>query len=207
MFAMNLLAHIYLSGSDKYIKIGNFIGDYVKGRKYREYPCQVQKGILLHRTIDSFTDDHAIPREVKSILRPYYRKYAGIVVDVFYDHFLAGNWHTYSGFSLDGYIADFYRILKGHFDLLPAGVQQFVPRMISHNRLYAYRRLEGVEKALSGMSKYSSLPEETDAAMRVLVDYYELIQRNFNRFFPVMIDHVTQVYNIDIKRHHTGGAQ
>lgn len=204
---MNLLAHIYLSGSNEHIKVGNFIGDYVKGRKYQRYPSMVQKGILLHRSIDSFTDHHSIPREVKLLLRPYYRKYAGIVVDVFYDHFLAGNWSRYSGFSLAGYVDDFYRILEDHFGLLPARVQEFVPRMISHNRLFSYRWLEGIEKALAGMSKYSSLPEKTEAAMGVLVDHYEEIQHNFNRFFPAMIDHVTRVYSIDIERHHSEGQQ
>jgi len=199
---MNLLAHIYLSGSHEPVKVGNFIGDYVKGSGHRRYPAMIRKGILLHRTIDSFTDHNALPRHVKALLRPYYRKYAGIVVDVFYDHFLANSWDEYSRFSLSGFVGDFYRILEDYFEVLPERVQEFVPRMIQHNRLCSYKRLEGIEKALSLMARYSSLPEKTDAAMKVLADHYDLINSNFHRFFPEIIDHVVDAYDLDIERYH-----
>ena len=202
---MNILAHIYLLGSHEPVKVGNFIGDYVKGRGYRHYRPMIQKGILLHRTIDSFTDHNALPRQVKSLLRPYYRKYAGIVVDVFYDHFLANNWDAYSRFPLSGFVDDFYRILDDYFEVLPERVQEFVPRMIQRNRLYSYRRLEGIEKALTVMARYSSLPEKTDAAMKVLVDHYELINRNFHSFFREITDHVVELYDLDIEQYHATG--
>jgi len=201
---MNILAHIYLSGSQEPGKVGNFIGDYVKGKGYRHYQSMIRKGILLHRSIDSFTDHNAMPREVKSLLRPYYRKYAGIVVDVFYDHFLANSWDKYSRFPLSGFVEDFYRILQDYFDYLPERVQDFVPRMIRHNRICSYRKREGIEKALSVMARYSSLPEKTDEAMKVLDDHYEQIDQNFHRFFPQIINHVVDAYNLDIKFHHSG---
>jgi len=196
---MNLLAHIYLSGRHEPVKVGNFIGDYVKGSGYRHYRPMIRKGILLHRSIDSFTDHNVLPKQVKSLLRPYYRKYAGIVVDVFYDHFLANNWEEYSRFALSGFVNDFYRILEDYFEVLPARVQGFVPRMIRHNRLYSYKSIEGIEKALSVMARYSSLPEETGAAMKVLEEHYELINRNFHRFFPEIIEHVGYAYDLDME--------
>jgi acyl carrier protein phosphodiesterase len=196
---MNLLAHIYLSGTSEQVKVGNFIGDYVKGRGYRDYPPMIRKGILLHRTIDTFTDHSRVPGQVKKLLRPFYRKYAGIVVDVFYDHFLANSWENYCSVPLAEFVDDFYRILNANFDVLPVAVQDFVPRMIKHNRLYSYIRSEGIEKALDVMARYSSLPAQTPRAMDVLEKHYDLINENFQRFFPQMIRHVSGKYSLDIE--------
>lgn len=196
---MNLLAHIYLSGSDDPVKIGNFIGDYVKGRGYRRYEPRVRKGILLHRNIDSFTDHHPVPRTVKSLLRPYYRKYAGIVVDLFYDHYLTNYWSIYSNTPLDTFIDEFYKLLEKYYPILPAAVQEFVPRMIRHNRLYTYITLDGIEQALQMMARYTSLPEKTSKAMQVLSDHYELIGDNFQEFFPRIIEHVSENHQVDVE--------
>jgi acyl carrier protein phosphodiesterase len=202
---MNLLAHIYLSGSDDRVRIGNFIGDYVKGREYRRYDPLVSKGILLHRCIDSFTDHHPVPKKVKSLLRPYYRKYAGIVVDLFYDHYLTNYWGIYSNTSLPSFIEEFYRLLEKKYPLLPAAVQDFVPRMIQNNRLYSYITLEGVEHALQMMARYTSLPEKTPKAMQVLSDHYELIGYNFRKFFPRIMEHVTENHQVDVEYYQLWG--
>ena len=198
---MNLLAHIYLSGSNDQIRIGNFIGDYVKGRKYRLYPPMMMKGILLHRSIDTYTDHNILPGKVKSIFRPAYRKYAGIVVDLFYDHFLANGWETYSAKDLSEYIEDFYGILESRFDQLPPAVQSFVPGMIRHNRLYSYKYLEGIEKALYLMSQHTSLPDQTSQAMKLLSENYHLINNNFHQFFPRIISNVESLYDVAVEYH------
>ena len=202
---MNLLAHIYLSGSDEQVKIGNFIGDYVKGQAYRQFNPLMRKGILLHRSIDSFTDHHPIPREVKKLLRPHYRKYAGIVVDLFYDHYLTYYWATYSNTPLSSFIDEFYRLLERYHTLLPASVQDFVPRMIRNNRLYSYVTLEGLEQALQLMARYTSLPEKTPQAMQVLLDYYERIGRNFEEFFPCIMEHVSESHQVDVEYYQLRG--
>ena len=92
---MNFLAHIYLSGDSRELLIGNFIGDYVKGKDYEKYPPAIQDGILLHRKIDWFTDDHSITKKAKKLVRGQYGLYAGIVIDIFYDHYLSANWDQY----------------------------------------------------------------------------------------------------------------
>ena len=202
---MNLLAHIYLSGSDEQIKIGNFIGDYVKGRAYRRFDPLVSKGIVLHRNIDSFTDHHPTPREVKKLLRPHYRKYAGIVVDLFYDHYLSNYWPTYSNTSLSSFIENFHDILERHYAILPSAVQEFVPRMIRKNRLHSYVTLEGVEQALQIMARYTSLPEKTPQAMQVLSDHYERIGHNFREFFPHIMEHVSENHRVDVEYYQLWG--
>ena len=196
---MNLLAHIYLSGQNDEVRIGNFIGDYVKGHRYRRYSPEIKKGILLHRSIDTFTDHHPLPPAVKKLLRPYYHKHAGIVVDVFYDHFLANNWYFYSHRDLAEYISCFYRTLENNLYRLPSSVQRFVPVMIRKNRILSYRWMSGIEAALQVMARHTSLPEKTPYAMEVLNHHYELINRNFQAFFPQIIEHVVERYKVDVE--------
>ena len=93
---MNFLAHVFLSGSDEHLILGNLIADAVKGRQFDNYNINVQKGILLHRYIDKFTDTHPIVKQSKQRLENDYKRYSGIIVDIFYDHFLSANFKTYS---------------------------------------------------------------------------------------------------------------
>lgn len=193
---MNYLAHIYLSGNDDLAKIGNFIGDYIKGRRYLDYDPRIQKGIILHRYIDSFTDHNETAREMKSFLVADYSKYAGIIVDIFYDHFLAINWNKYSNISLEDFINHFYHLLKTHEEILPKPVQIFLPKMIRHNRLLSYKNIEGVENALNIMVKRTSLPDKTQRAKEILNHYYYEMECNFNSFFPQIIDYVNYKFGV-----------
>ena len=124
---MNFLAHLYLSGENKEIAIGNFIGDYVKGRQYLNYPPGVQKGIIAHRNIDTFTDSHPMVKETKDYFREGYGRYSGIVVDVVFDYFLAKNWESYSTHPFKEFTKKVHAILLGNFMMLPGRVQRFVP--------------------------------------------------------------------------------
>src|SRR5690606_29576564 len=104
---MNFLAHIYLSGNDDLIRIGNFMADGIKGKDYEEYPEKLKTGILLHRFIDTYTDAHPIVRESTKRLHSKYHHYSGVAVDMFYDHFLAKNWSRYSDEPLDEFVQQF----------------------------------------------------------------------------------------------------
>ena len=101
---MNFLAHTYLSGCNEEIIVGNFMGDYVKGSRYMDFPEMVKKGILIHRDIDTFTDMHLITRRSKQMVAAKYSKYAGIIIDIFYDHFLASLWDDYSNLPLSDFV-------------------------------------------------------------------------------------------------------
>ena len=116
---MNFLAHIYLSGENKLVTIGNFVGDGVRGNKFKNYPKDVQIGIQLHREIDTFTDAHPIFRQSTKRLHKGYGHYSGVIVDIFYDHFLAKNWKVYSDVPLADYIQEFYKSLNENFIVLP----------------------------------------------------------------------------------------
>ncbi|NVO11618.1 MAG: DUF479 domain-containing protein [Bacteroidales bacterium] len=193
---MNFLAHLYLSGSDVEIRLGNFIGDYVKGKSFDQYPVGVQKGIILHRDIDTFTDKHQSTRECINLLRPGYGKYAGVVVDVLFDHVLANEWYRYSESDLKWYTRKFYLQMVLKYSLLPVRVREFLPFMIHSNRLYSYRTKEGLGKAIEIMSSVTSLPSKPGYAIETLDLNYEGIFRNFNMLFPEMMAFVGNKYGI-----------
>ena len=123
---MNFLAHIYLSGNNKLVTIGNFIADGIKGKDYKNYPKEVQIGILLHRQIDSYTDSHETVRKSTKRLHEKYGHYSGVIVDILYDHFLAKNWTKYSDIPLSDYVEDFYVSLEEHFHLLPLRIKKMI---------------------------------------------------------------------------------
>ena len=197
---MNFLSHIYLSGESEEIKLGNFIGDFVKGRQFLKYPENVSKGILLHRQIDSFTDTHPIVRECIIKLRPGFGKYSGIVVDLFLDHLLAVNWHLYSFEKLSVFTKRFHAVLLSNFFLLPSQVKMFLPFLIQNKRLQSYSSFDGIEKTLSIMVQNTSLPSETKYAMKILEDEYLFFNNAFNQFFPEIISFIEKNGEYKIER-------
>lgn len=200
LIIMNFLAHIYLSGESEEIKLGNFIGDFVKGRQFLMYPENVSKGILLHRQIDSFTDTHPIVRECIIKLRPGFGKYSGIVVDLFLDHLLAVNWHHYSFEKLSIFTKRFHAVLLSNFFQLPSQVKMFLPFLIQNKRLQSYSSFEGIEKTLSIMVQHTSLPSETKYAMNILESEYLFFNNAFNQFFPEIIHFIEMNGEYKIER-------
>ncbi len=195
---MNFLAHIYLSGDSREILIGNFIGDYVKGKKISKYPEQVQRGIMLHRQIDHFTDSHIITRSSKKIVAEKYGLYAGIVVDIFYDHFLSANWHLYSDIPLKEYIHDRYKMLDTGFPIFPEGVKSWFPYFIKSNWLETYTSFNGLDMVFKRMSHRTSLPDHAEYAVNQLKENYDLMKENFIDFFSEIRAMVVEEYNITL---------
>ena len=180
---MNFLAHIYLSGDDDPIKIGNFIADSVKGKQLESFPEKIQKGILLHRHIDSFTDSHSIVKTSKKRLHKRYNHYDGVIIDILYDHFLAKNWTEYHHTPLKKYVNDFYDLINNYFDLLPDKTKYIMPYMISNNWLYNYRTIEGIENVLIGMNRRTKNRSQMHLAVNDLVEYYDDFNNDFTEFF------------------------
>lgn len=192
---MNFLAHIYLSGNNNGLKIGNFIGDFVKGKDYEFYPENIKQGILLHRFIDSYTDNHRMVYATQAVFKPLYRRYAGVVTDVIFDYYLANNWNTYSGISLQKFCFDFYWQLLTNFFLLPYRVKRFTPHLIASNRLESYKTLKGIQKALAIMAKYTSLPGFDAQAIEIIKKNNTEIEYLFNTFMPQIIETVQDYKN------------
>ena len=185
---MNFLAHIYLSGDNPKIMVGNFIGDFVKGRNLLDqFEPEIAKGIELHRAIDEFTDHHPVVLESKKRLRPKYRHYAAVIVDVFYDHFLSRYWNNYHPELLLHFSSQTYLTIRSHWDILPEGVKHMLPYMMKDNWLLNYGELEGIERALSGMSRRTRHESRMEESIVDLREYYESFRREFESFFPDLI--------------------
>ncbi len=186
---MNFLAHLYLSGEDEKIKTGNFIGDFVKGNQLYEYESQVQTGIRLHRTIDAFTDSHPTVLESKKRLRSKFRHYAPVIVDIFYDHFLAKNWSDFSSVDLKAYTLNFYSMISEYSSVIPRAVNTMLIYMSEKNWLYNYQCLDGIDHALTEMSKRTKFDSKMDLAIGSLKENYDEFETEFGFFFPELQHH------------------
>lgn len=189
---MNFLAHLHLSGKDPDIMTGNFIGDFVKGRNLLEqFDKGVARGIELHRSIDAFTDSNAIVRLSKKRLWPKYGHYSGVIVDIYYDHFLAKNWDIYHTVPLSTYAIQCYAMLTNRKESLPKQVQLMLPYMVNGNWLVNYASIEGIHRALSGMARRASFVSKMEESVIDLEEYYGDFQQEFNEFYPQLISHST----------------
>ncbi len=186
---MNFLAHLYLSGDSDEVMIGNFITDFIKGKDGISYPPEVYLGILLHREIDSFTDRHPLVAESKQRLWQKHRHYSSVIVDIFYDHFLAKNWPEYSSTSLKEFACHSYSTIQRFGNILPPKAQQVIPHMIANNWLLNYAKLEGVNRALHGMAKRAAFRSSMETAIDDLQKDYEKFARDFREFFPELAAH------------------
>lgn len=180
---MNFLAHLYLSGNNKNIMIGNFIADHVLGNQFGHYHKEIQQGIFLHREIDTFTDAHEIVRKSKRRLHERYRHYDGVIIDIFYDYFLAKNWSKYSKTSLEIFSKSVYDLLTENHEILPIKSQQFTKHMIENNLLYNYQFEDGIEKVLKGMNIRTKGKSQMDLAIQDLKLLKNELEMDFFAFF------------------------
>ena len=195
---MNYLAHIFLSGTEEAILIGNFIGDYVKGADYKQYPANIQKGLVLHRKIDSFTDTHKIVLQSKKYMAPLYGKWAGIIIDIAYDHFLIKNWSRFCRVSLDEYKEDVFDVLQKYYPVLPERVKYFVPSFIQNDWIETYSTTEGIVNVLYNMSLRTNLPDKSEYAAEILRKYYLQLDSEFMTYFPELLRYVIDNFEVRI---------
>jgi acyl carrier protein phosphodiesterase len=186
---MNFLAHIYLSGDNDLLKIGNFMADSIHGNKFNNYPTEIKKGILLHRSIDSFTDMHPVYRQSKHRLHEKYGHYSGVIMDIFYDHFLAKNWKTYSDEKLEDYADNFYLLLKENHDLLTETMKGILPYMIGRNWLVSYASIEGLEMILFQMDHRTKNRVAMHESIVELKQFYLQFDEEFCLFFEDLKQH------------------
>ncbi|GMN08960.1 acyl carrier protein phosphodiesterase [Croceitalea sp. MTPC9] len=184
---MNFLAHIYLSFDDPQITLGNFFADHIRANKYKHLPLKVQNGILLHREIDTFTDAHPIARQSSKRLHKNYSHYSRVIVDIFYDHFLAKNWNAYSEIPLDSYVDSFYDLLEENYEILPLGTQRMLPYMVADNWLYNYSNLTGIARVLNGMNRRTKNRSKMNNAILDLEEHYTDFEKEFTAFFDELI--------------------
>lgn len=184
---MNFLAHIYLSFNQAEVSLGNFIADHVKGKNYQEFSVGVQQGILLHRAIDEFTDQHPLYRQSCKRIFSVQGHYSRVVIDIFYDYFLAAYWKEHHPSELAAFASDFYSLLQSHLDNMPQKTQHLAPYMISQNWLLAYSTQPGIERILKGMHRRTSHASMMDKALLDLQAHEPALKADFDAFFPELI--------------------
>lgn len=180
---MNFLAHLYLSENNTDILIGNFIADHIKGNKFSHFSEDIKRGIILHREIDTFTDVHPIVRKSKRRLHKRYNHYDGVIIDIFFDHFLAKNWKEYSEIPLNVYASSVYKLLQENINILPEKTQELLPYMIKYNWLYNYQFAKGIQEVLNGMNRRTNGKSQMNLASEDLLIHYNLFEEDFKLFF------------------------
>lgn len=180
---MNYLGHAYLSFDSPEILIGNMISDFVKGSAKSSFNGTIQKGIMLHRMIDEFTDAHAATKKAKEVFRPHYRLYSGAIMDVLYDHFIANDILVFNDVSLKQFSLSTYTQLELRYSQLPDRFKHLLFYMRSENWLYNYRTREGIRKSLHGLARRAVYIKETDTAFELFLSNYDRLEECYHSFF------------------------
>ena len=184
---MNFLAHGYLSGDSDPVLVGNFIGDFVKGKQFDNFSPEIARGIILHRKIDEYTDSHPVATRSRDRIRKKYRHYTGVIIDVFYDHLLAVNWKCYHDQPLETFCKHVYEVIYRHYETLPVRAQQMIPWMVKNNWLLNYATFEGIDRSLKGLSRRTAFESGMENAIIDLKEHLDHFADDFAEFFPDLI--------------------
>ena len=192
---MNYLAHAWLSFNQPEILTGNMISDFVKGKKRFDFTEGIQKGIMLHRSIDAFTDTHITTKQAKEFLKPEAGLYAGAFIDIVYDHFLALDKNEFTDESLFKFSRSVYATLNIYKPILPQKFSGMLPYMQRDNWLYNYRTLTGIEKSFAGLARRAKYIEDSTPVFQLFKKNYEPLEECYNSFYPAVKDFARKQLN------------
>jgi acyl carrier protein phosphodiesterase len=184
---VNYLSHLLLAGGSEDALLGSLLGDFVKGGTEGRFTAPISDAILLHRKIDSFSDAHEITRRSRDRVSPLRRRFAGIIIDVCYDHFLSRHWRRFSVIDLQSFAERVYAVLRNNRNLLPERLSRILPRMIAENWLGGYIHLERVGDALDRIAGRLTRGARFMQAVNEIEANYKALERDFLAFFPDLI--------------------
>ncbi|WP_297421073.1 ACP phosphodiesterase [Clostridium sp.] len=191
---MNYLAHIYLSCNSEENMLGNFLGDFVSKSQEDEFEYTIKQGIFMHKKLDTFTDSHPDFSRSRKRISSTNRRLAGVLIDMFYDHFLAKNWHDYSLVSLEEYVDNFYKTLKKFSYCLPDKLKRRMPFMIEENWLLSYRDISGIQRSVERISKrFSNTRHPLINPIDELINNYDSLENDFKSFYPHAIEYANEL--------------
>lgn len=186
---MNLLGHIYFSGNDLQLAVANLFGDFTKGKQYLEYPEYIQRGVLLHREIDFFIDNHPKVKELVQLIRPELPRIAPVAIDLFFDHLLAGNWKQFHPVPLDRFLDQFYEESPQYLTDFPPSFVQFMQALNHRKWISSYREKEGLERMCRGVGSRLSFENALPSAPYVFSRYRDEITRVFHEYMRDADEH------------------
>ena len=184
---MNFLAHVFLSGDDFPLALGNLIADKIKGNELKIYPPSVQRGIFLHREIDHFTDTHPLFKACVTELFPTYRHYSRVIVDMYFDHFLAVLWNRFHPLELSEFSTQFYTKLNTTDIEFSEKTERFIDALITYNWFEQYQTIQGLHSILLQMDKRTRFDSNLVNSTTELVEKYSYFQNNFLDFMQDLI--------------------
>ena len=191
---MNWLAHLLLAESSPESRLGNLLGDLVKGIERQSLAPSLQRGLQCHQAIDIFTDSHLIVKRSKQRIDSEYSRFAGILIDVFYDYVLANNWQDYSDIPLTEFTTSVYASWADYIEFLPAYAQGVIRRLIAEDWLSSYRSLVGIENTLARiswkLSRRRNRPYDLTPALQELTQNYAELEQDFQQFFPQLTSYI-----------------
>jgi len=187
---VNYLAHLLIADRLGACPLGTLMGDHVKGALDGRLTPEIRAGVALHRRVDACTDQHPAFRRSKRRLSPRFRHYAGILVDVFYDHCLALRWEENSSEPLDGFAGRMYDALRARRDQAPEALRPLIDGMRRVDLLTAYREARGIERALGNISRRLSRPNSLHLALEDLEAHRRGLDADFVEFFPELLAHL-----------------
>ena len=187
---MNYLAHSYLSCGDEDLMLGNLITDMIKKQDETAYDQAIQKGIDLHRKIDTFTDSHPIVSESLQLIYPTQGKYAPVVLDILWDYFLSHNWKHFSGEEIPHFTRNVYAILEKNYGRLQPKIVERVQKMIEADWLQSCITKERLRGTFTHLHKRTKFKSNFDKVDEILVEHEEKLNAYFMKLFPAMISYV-----------------
>lgn len=190
---MNYLAHLYLSGPNQAILLGNFLADFIRKAEDHQYPPEVQRGIELHRRIDYYTDHHPLVVRGTRRLRRAHGHYAPVVIDIFYDYLLSRNWSRFDDRPLAEFSAWAYQALLAQADVLPQRLAQQLRHMVADDWLTGYGDPERLARVFVRLRRRMSRPQLIDGVMDTLERELPALEAEFLGFFPQAIEFVHQI--------------
>jgi len=193
---VNYLAHLYLSPEDDLSRLGNIMGDFTRDVDRDALPTEVLAGIRMHQSVDVYTDSHPLVRELRANFSKERRRFAGVALDVVFDHFLIKHWSRYMESELDEYVNDCYNALWRQKELMPPRMETVVSWMISKDWIGTYTRLEGVGRALDGLASRLRIKHDFYGVVDEIENKYDLIEQGFLEFFPQLESHVDELIKV-----------
>lgn len=192
---MNWLAHLYLSEPETEFRLGNLLADQVRGADRNRMSASFLRGVACHQAIDAFTEHHPVIKHSRTLIGPAQRRFSGILVDVFYDYFLAKNWNQFSGTPLERFTHGAYGDFQPHIPTLPEEARITLERIITHDWLTSYREIAGIEDVLTRLTARISetwqrrIPALNDAVADLQKHEAEL-EADFQAFMPQLASQV-----------------
>jgi acyl carrier protein phosphodiesterase len=168
--------------------LGNFLADFVKGDVEGRFPPEVVEGIRHHRRADRFTDSHEVFAASRKLVSGPRRRYAGVIIDVLYDHFLATSWERYCSTALDEFVIRVYDSLGRHHHAgVPHPVPMVIEKMVAEDWLRSYKTVDGIDRTFRRISRRLPWENPLDTAIEELERNHDLLQDHFHSFFPQVL--------------------